>query len=283
MGRSMKSLYAVIGKPIAHSMSPVMHNDLFQHYELDAHYQAFAIEPNDLVDAIKGFRAIGISGFNVTVPHKIAVMPLLDEIDPLARSIGAVNTVVNENGRLIGYNTDGSGFVLGLKNKFDDLESKKVLIIGAGGAARAIYFTMAHVGVKHLDITNRTITKAENLAKDCPYNVNTSVITLEDAEESVGAYDIIIQTTSIGMAPQTECEPLSLHNLSQNAFVSDIIYNPLETRLLKLAREKGANTQNGIEMFVNQGALAFEKWTGIMPDTSRMTTKVLKQLGGTKC
>lgn len=279
----MKSLYAVIGKPIAHSMSPVMHNDLFQHYELDAHYHAFAIEPDELADAIKGFKAIGVSGFNVTVPHKVAIMPLLDEIDPLAHSIGAVNTVVNENGRLIGYNTDGSGFVLGLQNKFDTIESKKVLIIGAGGAARAIYFTMAHVGVKHLDITNRTISKAENLAKDCPYSVNTLVKTLEEAESSVSDYDIIIQTTSIGMAPQTECEPLSLHNLSENAFVSDIIYNPLETKVLKLAREKGAKTQNGIEMFVNQGALAFEKWTGIMPDTSRMTTKVLKQLGGTKC
>jgi shikimate dehydrogenase len=279
----MKKLYAVIGNPIAHSMSPVMHNDLFQHYDVDAHYHAFDIKSSDLADAVKGFRAIHLAGFNVTVPHKLAIMPLLDEVDPLARSIGAVNTVVNQSGTLIGYNTDGSGFVNGLLSNVGSIHDKKVLIIGAGGAARAIYFTLAHEVASRIDLTNRTIAKAEKLASDCPYDVNTSVLGLEEAEKKLGEYEIIIQTTSIGMSPQIECKPLSLHNLSKSAFVSDIIYNPLETQFLKEAREKGATTQNGIEMFVNQGALAFEKWTSIKPDTNRMTTKVLKQLGGTKC
>lgn len=276
----MKKLYAVIGEPVAHSMSPVMHNDLFQHNGIDAHYHAFAIKEENLKDAIKGFRAIAIDGFNVTVPHKVSIMPLLDRIDPLAKSIGAVNTVVNVNGELVGYNTDGSGFVQGLKTYLPSIVDKKVLIVGAGGAARAIYFTLAHEGVMKVDITNRTVVKAVDLVKECPYEVNTSIWTLEEAEDKVGDYDIIIQTTSIGMSPKTECKPLSLHNLSENTFVSDIIYNPLETSFLKMAKKNGARIQNGIEMFVYQGALAFEKWTGIMPDTNRMTKKVLNQLGG---
>lgn len=279
----MKKLYAVIGDPVSHSMSPVMHNDLFQHYGLDAHYHAFAIKPNDLKDAVNGFRAIGISGFNVTIPHKVSIMPLLDRIDPLAQSIGAVNTVVNEEGCLVGYNTDGAGFVQGLQSKVPSLHDKRVLIIGAGGASKAIYFTLAHIGVSQIDITNRTIQSAVKLSEECPYEVNTVVMGLEETEDYLERYDIIIQSTSIGMVPQIECQPLSLHNLKERAFVSDIIYNPLETKILKMAKEKGAQVQNGIEMFVHQGALAFEKWTGIKPDTNRMTKIVKEQLGGTKC
>lgn len=276
----MKQLFAVIGDPIAHSMSPLMHNDLFQFYGIDAHYQALQVTEQALGDAIRGLKAINISGFNITIPHKVAVMPLLDEIDPLAQSIGAVNTVVNKEGNLIGYNTDGSGYVRGLQNHISSLQDKKVLIIGAGGAARAIYFTMAHEGVKYIDLANRTTLKAKNLANDCPYEVTTEALTLEEAEENLARYDLIIQTTSIGMIPKTECEPISLHNLRETAFVSDIIYNPFETLFLKNSRLKGAGTQNGLDMFVLQGALAFEKWTGIFPDTERMKKIVEKQLGG---
>lgn len=279
----MKELYAVIGDPIAHSMSPAMHNDLFEVYGIDAHYHALHVQRNELAHAIKGLKAIGISGFNVTVPHKVSIMPLLDEIDPLAKSIGAVNTVKNENGRLVGYNTDGSGYFKGLASEVPSLEDKRVLLIGAGGAARAIYFTMAYEGVKYIDITNRTIEKAENLRKDCPYDVITAVVPIQEAEDWLGKYDIIIQTTSIGMVPNIELKPLSLHNLRENAFVSDIIYNPLETKLLRSAAEKGATIQNGIKMFAFQGALAFEKWTGIFPDVERMKDKVEKLLGGSTC
>lgn len=279
----MKKLFAVIGDPIVQSMSPVMHNDLFQHYGIDAHYHAFAIKEEHLADAVQGFRAMGLAGFNVTIPHKQGIMPLLDRIDPLAASIGAVNTVVNEDGQFVGYNTDGSGFVQGLKAKISSLGAKKVLIIGAGGAARAIYFSLAHEGVTKIDLANRTVAKGVKLVEDCPYQVDSSIITLAEAEEQLNHYDIIVQTTSIGMAPQIEYVPLSLHHVRENTFVSDIIYNPLETAFLKAAKEKKAITQNGVAMFVYQGALAFEKWTGISPGINRMEITVKKQLGGTTC
>jgi len=276
----MKKFFAVIGDPIAHSMSPAMHNDLFQANEIDAHYLPLHVKGENLEAAVKGFKAIEIAGFNVTVPHKEAIIPLLDRIDPLAKAIGAVNTVVNENGELVGYNTDGSGYVEGLNRELDLIEDQKVLMIGAGGAARAIYFTMSKQGVKRIDICNRTVSKAEALIKECPYPVPSHALSIQEAEEALGEYDLIIQTTPKGMLPAIGELPISLHNLNSNAFVSDIIYNPLETKILRDAKKKGARIQNGLDMFVFQGALAFEKWTGIFPDTNRMKEIVLKQLGG---
>ncbi|MBU8879468.1 shikimate dehydrogenase [Bacillus sp. FJAT-29790] len=276
----MKKLFAVLGDPIAQSMSPTMHNELFQTYGIDAHYQALHVKKEDLGDAIRGLKAIGIAGFNITVPHKQAVIPLLDRLDPLAKAIGAVNTVVNENGELVGYNTDGSGFVKGLLAHLPTLNDKNVLIIGAGGAARALYFTLARLEVKRLDICNRTVKKAEAITMECPYQVTTEVMDISEAEDNLANYDLIIQTTSIGMLPDIQKSPISLRNLKPNAFVSDIIYNPLETKILQEAKNKGAKIQNGLEMFVYQGALAFDKWTGIFPDPERMKANVLTQLGG---
>lgn len=279
----MKKLFGVIGDPISHSMSPAMHNELFKTYSIDAHYQPFHITRGNLADAVKGFKAIGIAGFNVTVPHKEAIIPLLDELDPLAEAIGAVNTVVNKDGKLIGYNTDGSGFVQGLLNQKQLINGKKVLIVGAGGAARAIYFTIAKESPLLLDICNRTPQRAEQIRNDCPFEVLSRVLNRQDAEESLETYDLIVQTTSIGMHPETGQSPLSVHKLKPGAFVSDIIYNPLQTRLLKEAAVRGAGIQNGIDMFVYQGALAFEMWTGIGPDIEIMREKVLNQLGGLVC
>ncbi|MGN7177358.1 shikimate dehydrogenase [Cytobacillus sp. SAFR-174] len=279
----MKKLFGVIGDPISHSMSPAMHNELFKIYNIDAHYQPFHVSRGNLNDAIKGFRAIGIAGFNVTVPHKEAIIPLLDELDPLAEAIGAVNTVVNQEGKLIGCNTDGSGFVKGLLNQNQSINDKKVLIVGAGGAARAIYFTIAKEAPALLDICNRTPERAGQILNDCPFEVPARVLNRQKAEESLETYDLIVQTTSIGMHPEIGQSPLSVHNLKPGAFVSDIIYNPLQTRLLKEAAVKGAGVQNGIDMFVYQGALAFEMWTGIGPDIERMRQKVLNQLGGLLC
>jgi shikimate dehydrogenase len=264
-------------------MSPAMHNDLFGFYGVDAHYQALHVRKGDLKHAVEGLKAIQISGFNVTVPHKVDILPMLDRLDPLAEAIGAVNTVVNEDGELVGYNTDGEGSVRGIMNIIPDLTQQKILIVGAGGAARAIYFTLASMGIKNIDMTNRTREKASELIDQCPYAVHSHVWGREEAEERLSQYDIIIQTTSIGMAPDLVCQPLSLHNLKENSFVSDIIYNPLETLFLRSAKEKGARTQNGIDMFVLQGALAFKKWTGILPDQDRMERLVLKQLGGKEC
>ncbi|MEC1155260.1 shikimate dehydrogenase [Cytobacillus horneckiae] len=276
----MQQFFAVIGDPIAHSMSPAMHNELFQLNELDAYYLPLRIKSEDLRVAVAGLRAIGIAGFNVTVPHKEAIMPLLDEIDPLAKAIGAVNTVVNQAGKLVGYNTDGTGYIAGLKEDLQDFNQKKMLIIGAGGAARGIYYALAEAGVEEIDICNRTLDKARKLAMECPYPVKSTLLTIQEAEQLLAQYDCIIQTTSIGMSPHIGEKPLSLKKLNQHAFVSDIIYNPHETAVLHEAKQRGVNVQNGLNMFVYQGALAFEKWTGILPDSERMKKNVLQQLGG---
>ncbi len=279
----MKKLFGVIGDPIAHSMSPLMHNDLFQNYSMDAHYFPFHVKKENLLDAINGLKSLGVCGFNITVPHKVAIIPLLDQIDPLANAIGAVNTVVNVDGKLVGYNTDGNGYVRGLTEQITNLQDQAVLMIGSGGAARALFFSLAKAGVKRLDICNRTKEKASTLIEECPYHVNSSAYEMKEAEEQLGEYDVIIQTTTIGMSPHDEDVPLSLEHLKAGTFVSDIIYNPLETAFLREAKKKGAMIQNGLDMFVFQGALAFEIWTGIFPDTDRMKNIVEMQLGGKKC
>ncbi|WHY90597.1 shikimate dehydrogenase [Neobacillus cucumis] len=277
----MKKLFAVLGDPIGHSMSPVMHNDLFSFYNIDADYLPFQVKPENLGDAVKGLKAIGAGGFNVTIPHKSTIIPFLDEVDELALQIGAVNTVVNENGKFIGYNTDGLGFLKGLADDGLSITESKVLIIGAGGAARGIYFTIAKSGPKTVDIANRTVEKAAKLVEECPFQIPSKAISLTEAAEKMGEYDLIIQTTMSGMSPNLDEQPVSMENIQDQALVCDIIYNPLETKLLREAKQKGARIQIGIEMFVYQGALAFEKWTGIFPDAKRMRENVLQQLGGT--
>lgn len=279
----MEKLFAVLGDPIGHSMSPLMHNDLFSFYNIDAVYLPFQVKEEDLQDAVKGLKAVGVSGFNVTVPHKSNIIPFLDGIDELAANIGAVNTVVRENGQLIGYNTDGPGFLKGLNAFLPEINGQKVLIIGAGGAARAIYFTLSKENPHSLDIANRSIERAIGLIKDCPYSVSSKACSFDEATESLGEYDLVIQTTLIGMSPKINEQPIVLNNIRKQTVFCDIIYNPLETQFLRDARQKGSSIQNGLDMFVYQGALAFEKWTGIFPDVQRMRDNVLKQLGGKTC
>lgn len=279
----MQKVYGVIGSPVRHSMSPAMHNDAFEHLGIPARYNAFHVEPKDLREAVLGMKALGIAGFNVTIPHKVAVMEYLDEIDAAALDIGAVNTVVNVDGRLIGFNTDGLGYLMSLKTAVKKpLAESAILMVGAGGAARGIFFTLLKESPRRLDICNRTLERAEKLILPDEKKVSKA-ITLGEAEKNLGVYDIIINTTSIGMSPKMDEIPLNLENLRQGAVVSDIIYNPLETRFLKEAALKGAATLNGVGMFVYQGALAFEKWTGKKPDIKRMETIVYNHLGGTQC
>ncbi|MEV5112790.1 shikimate dehydrogenase [Peribacillus frigoritolerans] len=280
----MKKIYGVMGDPIAHSMSPDIHNDAFEKENIEAVYHHFHVTKEGLNDAVKGMKALGIEGFNITIPHKTSIIPFLDEVDELALAIGAVNTVVNKNGRFIGYNTDGKGFFKSLCDEISgDIKAKKTLVIGAGGAARAIYFTLVKEGVKQVDIANRTKERAAQLVSDCPYDKVSKALSIIEAEESLSQYDLIIQTTSSGMSPELDHSPLKVDQLKTGAIVSDIIYNPLQTKLLREAEEKGAETQNGLGMFINQAALAFEIWTGIMPDTARMTDIVLNKLGGNTC
>ncbi|MFD3447660.1 shikimate dehydrogenase [Microbacteriaceae bacterium 4G12] len=277
----MKQLYGVIGNPIGHSLSPLMHNDAFAFLGIDAHYHAFLIESERLADAVKGFQAIEISGFNVTTPHKVAIMQYLDEIDPLAKQIGAVNTVVNQEGKLIGYNTDGIGYVRSLQAiSKESLSEQRILILGAGGACRAIFFSLAAMGVSSIDIANRTIDRAKQLIHACSYPVHSQALSFTESERLQHEYDIIINTTTVGMYPNVEEAPVVISQLKPGAIVSDIIYNPFQTKLLQDAKKCGAIIQNGIDMFVYQGALAFELWTKQWPNVERMKKIVTTKLGG---
>ncbi|MED3654525.1 shikimate dehydrogenase [Heyndrickxia sporothermodurans] len=277
----MGNLYGVIGDPIAHSLSPLMHNDAFRSLQLDHVYYPFHVTPSHLTDAVKGMKALGINGFNVTIPHKVTILPLLDKIDPLAKAIGAVNTVVREKNELVGYNSDGLGFIRALKEEWKtDLENEKVLIIGAGGAAKAIFYSLVYDGVRTIDICNRTPERATQLVQSCPYPSRTNVLLMEEAEEKLGEYTLLIQTTSIGMSPNITVSPISIHNIKPGTHVVDIIYNPFETMILKEAKLKGATTSNGLGMFIYQGAIAFEKWTSQTPNINRMKKIVTNHLGG---
>ncbi|MFD1736645.1 shikimate dehydrogenase [Bacillus salitolerans] len=277
----MERLYGVIGDPILHSMSPIMHNMAFEMLGLHARYLAFHVTPQKLPGAIEAMRALGIQGFNVTVPHKVNVMNYLDEIDELAIKIGAVNTIVNRNGKLVGYNTDGIGYVTGLRGVVTgrDITQLSILIIGAGGASRAIYYSLIHNGAQKVDIANRTLEKAKNIITT-KHQLASKAINIHEAVTNLAEYDIIINTTSIGMSPNIEEVPIEINNISNKHIVSDIIYNPLETKFLKLAKQAGAVTQNGVDMFVFQGALSFEMWTGIYPDVHEMRKTIMDKLGG---
>ncbi|UTR14344.1 shikimate dehydrogenase [Salipaludibacillus sp. LMS25] len=280
----MKQLYGVIGCPISHSLSPAMHKAAYEELSIKADYHAFHVEEKDLKEAVNGIRALGIRGINVTIPHKVSIIPYLDEIAPLAEEIGAVNTVVNDDGWLIGYNTDGEGYVQGLLPVLTkDLAKMRTLIIGAGGAARGVSLTLAKYGAGEMCITNRTESRARQLADDCNRLTRATALPLERAQAELTGFDLIINTTSIGMAPDSNRMPLSLETLPRGAIVSDLIYTPLRTRWLQVAENKGAIIQNGLDMFVNQGALAFEKWTGQSAPKETMKKKVLEKLGGTSC
>lgn len=273
-------LFGLIGCPVHHSLSPLMHNDAFQTLHIDAHYHAFHVEPHMLKEAVQGLKALQCAGFNVTIPHKTAVMEYMDELDETAKQIGAVNTVVNERGKWVGYNTDGEGFVRALCEQMNvQLCGARILLVGAGGAARGIYFALLQHHVSAVDVCNRTAGKAEAFIK----KEKSDVYSLEEGEERLAEYDIVINTTSVGMYPHVEAMPISLRNLKKDTIVSDIIYNPLMTKWLQEAKEKGARVQNGVGMFVYQGALAFEKWTGIFPNTKRMEQLVIQKLGGEPC
>ena len=280
----MEKVYGVIGNPISHSLSPLIHNHCFANENIVAAYHAFLVKKENLSLAVRGMKAIGIHGFNVTIPHKEAIIPYLDKVDPLAKEIGAVNTVVLRNDSYIGYNTDGIGFVRGLKEAIqkEKVEQKKVLIIGAGGAARAIYYSLLAEGFTNVDLANRSVERARQLISGSTYASRnfSNTYSLAEAEENLEQYDILIQTTSVGMSPRTEESPLTLEKVKKYTYVFDIIYNPFETKFLTLAKEKGCHIYNGIDMFVYQGAYAFQLWTGIWPDTEVMKKLVINRLGG---
>lgn len=276
----MKKWYAVIGDPIAQSMSPQMHDSWLQENNIDATYIPIQVSEEDLGQVIKSLKLLGCSGWNVTVPHKRAIIPFLDELEASAKLMNAVNTVeVLPDGSLRGSNTDGEGFFRSLEEEFGSrCKGQNVLVIGAGGAARGISYALHNAGYGPITFTNRTIDKAHQLSEEIPAS---SVLTLVEAEATLQTFGLIIQTTSVGMSFAPQGMPLNPENVSKDAVVADIIYNPLETEFLAAAREKGASPLNGTGMFVNQGALSFKKWTNSQPNTKKMNEKITINLGGT--
>lgn len=279
----MAYLLGVIGNPIAQSKSPLMHNKWLENEGLDGFYQAFAIEPEKLEAAIIGMKALGFNGWNVTIPFKEAIIPFLDELDAAANAIGAVNTVVRKGEKLIGRNTDGLGFVQSLldKRSADQLKQASILIIGAGGAAKGIYYALAKQLPKKIAITNRTQLRAESLVRSISVESPGCAFSIGEAQERLGEFDIIINTTSAGMFPNIKDMPLDITNIKKNALAADIIYNPLETSFLRKARLNGADTLNGVGMFVHQGALAFSYWTGKYPNSEQAINTIIQDQGGT--
>jgi len=265
-------------------MSPVMHNAAFNKLGLDYRYLAFRVRKEELGKAIDGMRALNIKGLNVTIPHKVAVIPLLDKIDALAEKIGAVNTIVNDDGMLTGYNTDATGFIRALLERGVDPAGKSTVILGAGGASRAISFAVAERGA-HLVILNRQLELdwAEELARRISHTFKREVKALELDEPNLSVVlekaDILINTTSVGMVPDIDETPVATGLLKSSLVVFDAVYNPIKTRLLKEAEQAGAQAIGGLDMLVWQGVLAFEKWTGQTAPFDLMKEEALKALG----
>ena len=265
---SKTCVYAVIGNPVSHSLSPVMHNRAFSRLGINGVYVAMQVA--DIAPAVSGVRALGIKGASITIPHKETVAPYLDEIEETAKAIGAVNTVINRKGVLTGCNTDCSGAMKALSAK-TDIKNREVMIIGAGGAARAIGFGIVSEGGR-VFVANRSEERGAALARDlggtfCPLSV----------VEKAGCH-ILINTTSVGMTPDIEAMPVKPEVLKKDMVVMDIVYNPLKTRLLKTAEETGCILIDGVQMFVFQGAAQFEMWTGEKAPVETMKQAVLEQL-----
>lgn len=265
-------LTGLLGSPVAHSISPMMHNEAFRRLDLDYAYLAFDVAPEQLKVAVEGLKAMGVRGFNLTMPHKTAMAHLADELSPAAKLCGAVNTVVNDNGVLKGYTTDGIGYMRAAADAGHPLPGKTMTILGAGGAATAIIAQAALDGLKEIRVFNRkspTYEKAEAFIEQVRHQTGCPV-TLHDLEdeddlgESILSSDILTNSTNVGMAPSEDgcliCDTSVFH---PGLVVSDIIYNPRETALMRLARSCGCEAFNGLYMLLYQGAESFRLWTGM--------------------
>ncbi|MEM3402961.1 MAG: shikimate dehydrogenase [Nitrososphaeria archaeon] len=261
-----KKVCCVIGDPIEHTLSPLIHNRAFQDLGLDFVYVAFRVKKEALRKAVDGMRAFDIRGMNVTIPHKVEVVSLLDTVEDVAKDIGAVNTIVNDNGRLIGYNTDADAAIKTLSCSDMIPRNKIVVILGAGGVTRAIAYSIAKEKPDHIVILNRTREKAVELAEYILRKTGTPVMANQLDYESLARElkkaDLVINCTPVGMAPNIDQSPIPKKLLRKEITVMDTVYNPLETRLLKDARDACSITISGLDMFIHQAALAFEKWTG---------------------
>ncbi len=272
------NIVGLIGHPVEHSFSPPMHNAAFKKLGMDYVYTAFDVDSNNLKEAIDGARALNIKGFNVTIPHKIEVMKYLAEIDEIASLIGAVNTIDFKD--LKGYNTDGIGAIKAI-GEVTNVKNKNIVIVGAGGASRAISFYLAKYGADSLTILNRNVDKAQGLASDVLSSgliddVESNSIDSMDLTDA----DILINTTPVGMHPNVDDAPIALAgDMHEDLVVFDAVYNPNETGLLKEAVKASAKPVYGIKMLLYQGAESFEIWTGKKAPVDAMGEALIKTLG----
>lgn len=252
-----------------------MHDAWLQEQNINASYIPIHVKDGKLEDAIEGLKLLGCSGWNVTVPYKEAIIPFLDRLDESAAKIGAVNTVVKtDEGEFVGYNTDGLGFIrsLGVTD-----QSNKILMLGAGGAARGIIFAFKQLGYKNLSVANRTLENAKKLVDELQFG---QAITYLEAEEQLQSFDVVVQTTPLGMKSKSKELPIQLKGIKEYTIVADIVYNPLVTPFLEEAEKYNVRTINGLGMLVHQGALAFSYWNGSYPNTDDMIQRLTEQLGG---
>jgi shikimate dehydrogenase len=273
---------AIIGNPVRHSLSPFIHNAAFQHFGLDYVFLALTVRSENLEEAILGIRSLGFCGVTVTMPHKTDVIKYLDGLDETGKNAGSVNTILNKDGKLIGYTTDGLGTLNALRYNGVNPFGKKIVILGAGGASRSISFIIAKE-VRELVIMNRTLKKAEKLVNDIAcflgngLKISAKRLDHINTKQELREADILINATSLGMRPQETLTPVKANYLHSNLVVLDIVYEPIETRLLKEAKKMGAKTINGLATLVHQGAISFKIWTGASVPVEIMMEAVLKK------
>jgi shikimate dehydrogenase len=274
----------VIGDPIEHTLSPTIHNAAFNHLGLDFVFLAFRVKTADLENALRGIRGLGIHGLNVTMPHKNAVTAYLDELDEAVKFLGSTNTILNKEGKLSGFNTDGVGALNAIRENGIELAEKKLLLLGAGGAAKAIAFTLAKE-VGELVVLNRADGKskelAERLTRTLGKKVVGSALTLDAIADNLQDSDVLINATSVGMNPAANQSIVPPHLLRSDLTVMDIVYDPVETKLAKNAKAAGAKVISGVEMLIYQGAASFEIWTGHSAPIEVMRKAALNKLSGT--
>jgi shikimate dehydrogenase len=264
-------VYAILGYPVAHSRSPAMHNKAFETLGIEARYVAFQVLPEDLPDAVRGLRALNVRGANITLPHKTAIIPLLDEIDAVAQHIGAVNTLLRDGDRLVGSNTDAEGLTRSLVEAGVQLRESRATVLGAGGAARASIVGLAQAGVRRIHVAARQLDRAQALVDDLrprllPAELSALPLSAAALAPAFAETDLLIQATSATLAGDPGAEAfalgLPLASLPGSAIVTDLVYKPIQTSLLRAAAALHLSTVDGLGMLLHQGALAFERWTG---------------------
>ncbi|MHA1682295.1 MAG: shikimate dehydrogenase [Promethearchaeota archaeon] len=278
-------LLCLIGDPVEHTMSPAMHNAALRELGLDYVYVAFTVKHDGLKAAVEGFKALHFAGLNVTIPHKVAIMQYLDEIDEVARGIGAINTIKNIDGSLHAMNTDAGGALAALKIGNIDYSGQDALFLGAGGAARAVSFAIAReVSSLTLSSIERDMSLAKSLGDELRAfapDTNVRVVSMDDAvlEREMENAGLLVNATPVGMHPHEGKSLVKDAWIHDGMAVFDLIYNPLDTKLVKQAKAKGCKIAHGLDMLVHQGAIAFEWWTGMAPSVSLMKESAMKKLG----